>query len=193
MKKLFALGTLFLLPIFSLSAGQYVGIHGGSDYLYHTKESNSGQKVGYKVGGVYGYDWGNNLRTEVELSYRHAERSTKYVENADKIESKEHKSNHSLALMANVIYDVNQLTWYDVSPYVGLGVGYSQNTQKAKLQSEKFTNEEKERDDRFAWQGIVGLKYPIAEKMTMAAQYNYFCASEHAKDHSFSLSLLRSF
>ena len=190
MKKFFL--SLICLPL-SLIAAQYVGINGGTDYPYRTNESNSGQKVGYKVGAMYGYDWGNNLRTEAELAYRHAERSTRYVEKEDRIESKEHRSNHSLALMVNAIYDINQLTWYNISPYVGVGIGYCQNTEKSKLQTEKYTNEEKERDDRFAWQGIVGFKYPFAEKMSLSAQYNYFCASEHAKHHGFSLIVIRSF
>jgi opacity protein-like surface antigen len=192
MKKLVFLLGLAFLP-FDSYCGQYAAIDGGSDYLYRTNESNSGQKVGYKLGAHYGYDWGNNLRTELEFSYRHGDRKTKYVSKDDTIESKEHRSNHSISLMANCLYDINQLTWYDITPYFGAGVGYCQSTDKSKLQRADATNEEKERDDRFAWQGIAGLRYPLADKMTLAGQYNYFCPGEHSKDHSFALMLMRNF
>lgn len=193
MRKFLALGTFFLLPILTLSAGQYVGIHGGSDYPYHTDASRSGQKVGYHVGGTYGYDWGNQIRTELEVSYREAHKRTKYVVKDEQEESRDHQSTHSLSYMANVCYDISQLQVYNVTPYVGAGIGYAQNTDKSKLQKETTTNEMREHDDRFAWQILAGASYPIADKTSVSARYAFHVGHEHQKNHSFGIALIRSF
>lgn len=193
MKKLFVGVTVFLAHCCSLSAGQYVGLHGGSDYGFRTDSGNSGQKVGYQIGGTYGYDWGNQIRTEIEMSYREGHKTNRYVVEDDKEKSKEHSSVHTLCYMLNACYDISQLTYLNVVPFAGVGVGYGQNTEKMKLQSEGKVSSVKEHDDRFAWQVIAGAKYPLTDKTELAAKYNYWCGHEHAKNHSFSLGLVRSF
>jgi opacity protein-like surface antigen len=191
MKKLFLLGMLFFLP---LSAEQYVSLSGGSDYCHRTDENGRGQKVGFKVGGTYGYKFSNGLRGEVELCYRdgHKRTSYVYVEGAD--DQKTHVSSHSMSYMANLLYDIGALQIYGVTPYVGAGVGVCSNTYELKSQKgDNVVNRDRGKEDRFAYQAIVGGKYPIAEKLDLAAEYCYNVGQYHGKNHSFGLSLIRSF
>lgn len=190
MRKLF-LG-LFLTPIF-LSAGQYVTVGGGADYAHHT-DMKKGEKIGFKVGGSYGYKFANGVRGEFEIAYRDSQKRTVYnfVEGAG--DQKTHVSHHSISYMANCVYDIGNLTTYGITPYVGAGVGYCCNSYELKTQTgDQVTNRDKGNEDRFAWQLIAGGKYPIAENLELAAEYKYFVGDYHAKNHSFSAALVRSF
>jgi opacity protein-like surface antigen len=203
MKKLFSI--LLLYPMWMCaqqsSVGeplppkkQYVGIHVGTDYCFKTNASNSGDKVGVKGGVSYGYKFDSGFRAEVEMAYRKNSFRTKYIVGAeDNLKSKNYHSLHSWSYMANVFYDVKPLSYRDVHPYVGVGVGYCQGTEKVKFKSPLKVNEVKERDSHFAYQGIVGAKYALNDVVDIAAEYKYFCGQAHAKDHSICLALLRNF
>lgn len=191
--RFYKLLTIAILAVSPVVASQYVGVNFGPDYAYLTSQSNSGLKVGYKVGASYGYIWQSGIRTEVEFCYRQNHFSTKYVEVNDQIVSKSFRSFHSISYMANAIYDVPQLQAYGIIPYMGAGVGYCHNTDKHKLKADDKTNSDKEKDNRFAYQGIVGAKYAINENVSVGAEYHYFCGKSHGKDHSLALNLARYF
>lgn len=196
MKKLFFLAPLFLFQ--TLTADQYVSMHAGTDYAHRTDENDRGQKVGYGVGGAYGYKFDSGVRLEAELSYRDGHKRTVYEYVAQDAEGdqdlKTHVSNHSLSYMANLAYDVGSLMTYGITPYVGAGVGLCSNTYELKTQKGDNTiNRDHGKDDRFAYQLIGGLKYPIAERLDLAAEYKYFVGQYHAKNHSFSAALVKSF
>lgn len=192
MRKFLALAVLLFTP-FMMNAGQYLGVKGGSDYCHRTDANDHGQKVGYVVGGFYGYKFANDVRGEVEISYRDGHKRTTYVYSDGGDDQKTHASNHSMSYMANALYDVAQISTYGVTPFVGAGLGLCSNTYELKTQKGDFTNRDKGKDDRFAYQIIAGAKYSIAENMELAAQYNYFVGMMHAKNHSFSLALIRGF
>jgi len=179
---------LALLPV-SLSASQYVSFHGGTDYGFKTDVSNSGQKVGFKAGVTYGYGFSENLRGELEISYRQSHKRTVYDEQND---SKQFQSNYSWAYMANIIYDIAQLNFKTVTPYVGLGAGYCKNVDHQKVKAIEVISE-KFRDNRIAYQLIVGGKYPIDENYSISADYKYFIGQQHKKNHSVNLGLARNF
>ena len=192
MKRLIFLAGI--LATATASATQYFGIHAGTSHKELTNESDSGLKVGMRAGAKYGYVFDSGLRGELELSYRVNHFKTRYAVVAeDQLSNKAYRSMHSWSYMANVLYDVKQLTVMSVTPYVGAGIGYAQNTEKLKLKATDLTHEIKERDNRFAWQAIVGAKYPINETLSAGLEYNYFCGQSHAKDHSMSMTLVRSF
>ena len=192
MKK-FIFAVLLSLPIF-LSAGQYAGIHGGTDLRNLTNQSNSGQKVGFKVGGVWGYDFGNQVRTEVEVSYSEGHKRTQYSDKAeDQLAFKRLASHHEWSYMANIAYDIGQLKIWNLTPYFGAGVGYVQMVEHTKIQYEAKTDSEKRRDHGFAYQGIAGVKYLVSEGVTMNAQYCYHIPGPHIKNHSVTVGVVKAF
>lgn len=181
-----------LLP-FSLIASQYVGISAGADYAHHTN-AEKGEKIGYKVGGCYGYKFANGVRGEFEICYRDGHKRNQYIFTEGGADQKTHVSHHSISYMANCVYDIGNLTTYGITPYVGSGVGLCCNSYELKTQTGgKVTNRDKGNEDRFAWQLLAGAKYPIAENLELAAEYKYFVGDYHAKNHSFSAALIRSF
>jgi len=191
MKKLFTIATLSLLPL-TAWCGQYVGVKLGTDYTFLTNKNDEGLKVGYKAGMNYGYALDSGIRAEVEMNYRKNSFKTKYVLENDETKSRSYHSMHSWAYMVNVLYDINKLDTYNVIPYIGVGVGYCQNTEKFKFKAVDIT-ESKERDDRFAYQAIAGVKYAVNENIAIGMEYNYFCGRSHAKDHNIGLTVIRNF
>ncbi len=186
--------ALCFLSFGSLSAAQYAGIELGTDHLELTNRSHTGMKVGYKAAVKFGYIFGNGIRTEAEVAYRKNHVRTKYnMGDADTVVSKEYSNYHSWSYMVNMLYDINQLATRDIIPYLGVGVGYCQNTDHNKIKSNTADRQDKLKDDRFAYQGIVGLKYAINADYATALEYQYFCGQSHAKAHSVGLSLIRTF
>ena len=61
MNKILATVAFFSLSLLPLTAEQYVGIGAGSDYCHRTDEEARGQKVGYKIGGSYGYKFAGHF------------------------------------------------------------------------------------------------------------------------------------
>jgi opacity protein-like surface antigen len=206
--KFFAFLTLSVLSFTSLIAQdyllapvvhiqnphQYFGIIGGTNHCELTKESNHGMKVGVNAGVKYGYIFGNGFRVEGEVAYRHNSFSTKYnVANLDILESKEYNHKHSWSYMANGFFDLANLQVGSIIPYVGAGIGYCQNTEKKKMKFADITNEEKTKDNRFAYQGIIGAKYQINADYSAGLEYHYFVGKSHAKEHSVGMIIARNF
>jgi opacity protein-like surface antigen len=191
MKKFILIGSFLFSSC--LSAGQYAAASFGTDYYHQTNSPGNHQKVGYKVSGFWGYKFESQFRAEAEVAYRSGKTNTKYVDANEAITMKTFGSQHSWSYMANIIYDIGQLEYKTFVPYAGIGVGYVQNTMHKKYQKHDWASSYSERDDRFAYQGIIGIKYPIAEKLALGAQYNYFVGSPHAKNHSVAMNLLRDF
>lgn len=186
-----ALCTLFILPVFG---AQYVGINAGTNNMVMTKGSDDGLKVGMKAGFTYGVTFDSGFRAELECSYAENNFKTKYVTSQDDtLISRSYNNNHSWSYMANCLYDAKQLTVQSIYPYVGIGVGYCQNTQHLKVKTDTSKHEFKEKDDRFAYQAIAGLKYQINDQYATAMEYHYFTGKQHAKEHSVGLHLIRNF
>lgn len=189
--SLLAVFTLSLSPVF---ATQYVGVHLGTDNMNLTNVSHSGLKIGYKAGVKYGYVFENGFRPEFECSYRESNFSTKYdIGIEDQVYSKEYNNFHSWSYMVNGFYDLGQLSVKQIVPYLGVGIGYCQNVQHKKVRFNNSSNESKFRDNRFAYQGVIGAKYALDEVYSTTVEYHYFCGQAHAKSHSVELALVRNF
>ena len=192
MKKLIFL-ALATFPMI-LTAGQYAGIHAGTDYRNQTATSNSGQKVGCRAGAVYGYDFDNGIRTEAEISYREGHKRTQYSDDGeDQLIFRRYDSHHSWSYMANLCYDISQLQMWSLTPYFGIGAGYVQSVEHRKTKYDVVSHTEKRRDHGFAYQAIAGLKYPIADQVNMTAQYCYHIPGPHTKNHSVTVGLVKAF
>jgi opacity protein-like surface antigen len=185
-----------LLTVAPAYAGQYIALGGGTDNLELTNASNSGLKVGFIGSARYGYllqDY--SARAEVEVSYRRSHFGTKYkVDNLDdKILSKEYHHFHSWSYMVNLHYDITSISVAGFVPSIGAGIGFCQNTEFRKMKRDFGTSSGNLRDNRLAYQGIIGLKYPINESYHTSLEYHYFCGKEHAKSHSVNLLIAKSF
>lgn len=194
MKKFLAILAFFSLASIQLMAGQYVGIVAGTNHALQTNINDSGNKIGYKVGCNYGWKFDSGFRVEGEMAYRENHHRTKYsLVGNEHLQSRVYRSSHSISYMANVIYDMPQLGYANFTPYLGGGVGFCSACLKSKWKFDDRSDEFKERDSRFAYQGIVGVRYPITETLDLGAEYKYFCGKEHGKDHSVGITLVRSF
>ncbi len=183
-----------LFSIFSLSAAQYVGVAAGTNNATLTDQNNKGLKIGAHGMFKYGYVFSSGIRSEAEISYRTGRYKTIYnMSDKEVVSSRVFNSMHSWSYMVNALYDVVQLETYDVVPYFGIGAGFCQNTQNLKEKFDTRTEEAKIKDKRFAYQGIVGLKYAINENLSTGLEYHYFCGRSHQKDHSVGMTLVRSF
>jgi opacity protein-like surface antigen len=193
--KLFSLLAVFTLSISPMFASQYVGVQLGTDNMNLTNVSHSGLKIGYKAGMKYGYVFENGFRPEFECSYRKSNYSTKYaVGPEDQVFSKEYNNFHSWSYMVNGFYDLGQLAVKQVVPYLGIGVGYCQNVEHKKMRFSRGNSiSSKFRDNRFAYQGIAGVKYALDDVYSTNVEYHYFCGKAHAKSHSVELALVRNF
>ena len=95
--------------------------------------------------------------------------------------------------MGNVFYDVKSLYTRGFTPFIGVGAGYANNTEKNKVKYGTITHNDKLRDNGFAYQAIVGAKYPLNDLVDVGVQYHYFVGNNHQKAHNLGVSLLRNF
>lgn len=191
MKKLFFLMSSFLL-VNTAFCGQYLGLHLGPDHSHVTIQNVKGLKTGYKIGANYGYEFGNGFRVEGEFAYRHNAYKTKYTLEGEN-ESSKSRHLHAYSYMINGFYDIASLGYAGLTPYIGVGIGYCETSDKSKFKSQDKTDVDIERDARFAYQAIFGAKYPLNDAFYVASEYKYFCGREHTKDHSIELILGRKF
>ena len=159
-----SLGGLYLLPTESDYAVE--SEDGGETYTSkETLELESG--MGFLIAVGAGDDVG--LRGELELGYR-------------KLDWDKFKSDGSdadgdyttLSFMANGIYAFEASD--RMRPYVGVGLGLARHSA---------TNEDEEDgplfdvdDTVFAYQGMVGLGFPLSEKTEARVGYRYFATAD---------------
>ncbi|MGK5594476.1 MAG: outer membrane protein [Parachlamydiaceae bacterium] len=173
MKKmicLFAAMLAFVLPT-AVSAldveGFYVGALGGANFLETSKRhaEKAKFKTGYAAGGMIGYRWCNGLRLEGEVSYRHNKiKSFKFGS------TMHHPGGHARtwSYLANALYDFSDWSYWCITPYVGVGIGYGQ--QRLKVGSHDSFHRHK---NGFAWQAIAGISYPIWDAAEIAVEYRF--------------------
>jgi outer membrane autotransporter protein len=188
------ISLLALLSFMPLCATQYVGIEGGANHSILTNHSDADLKTGLAGSIKYGYKFASGIRVELQAIYRTNRFKTKYnlIDN-DQIASKEYKSHHSWSYMSNVIYDICQLSTYEIVPYIGAGIGYCQLSVNHKVKSDAHTIQNKIKDSRFAYHAIAGAKYKVQENMETGIEYRYFIGNNHKKDHSVAMFVLRTF
>lgn len=119
-----SLGPLLALssPAASQEAGFYLGFSGavtGADtrFDYATGTDDADYDIGWGVSGFAGYDFGNGLRTELELGFRQNN-----VSNIDtSIDKSDGGETRADLAMVNVIYGFENESRF--TPYLGAGVG----------------------------------------------------------------------
>ncbi|MDD3183030.1 MAG: outer membrane beta-barrel protein [Alphaproteobacteria bacterium] len=171
-----AVATLALLAPLSaqadVPAGWYLGGNTIMSFQTDADSTVSGvtdsveSKTGWGLDGYGGYAWGNGFRAEAELAYRHAEADNVTGTNSGAVGG----GIHNLALMGNVLYDID--TGTRLTPYVGAGIG----TSLVDADNLRTMNGATADDDRiaFAYQGIAGATLALDGGWAFTADYRYF-------------------
>lgn len=155
------------------TTGPYVSLGAGAQWLNDAKTSGAGVNTKYRyetgplVIGALGYGFGNGIRVEGELGYRHSDVKSASTGTAT-------GATNATDLMLNGLYDFN-LGW-PVTPYVGVGVG------GARVRYDSVTipggsNMIKDSDTDFAYQGIAGVAYAVNENLKIDLGYRYFATT----------------
>ncbi len=151
-----------------VAEGVYIG--GGLGLNYHADSDIEGVRLGgesdYDLGlavmGVIGYSFGGP-RIEGELSYRINGTNSAQVTNTgiSAIDTSPDGDFDTIAMMANFYYDIDIDSI--VTPYIGAGVGGA------------YANHDSIGDEvTFAYQGIVGVSFYLAENIDAFVDYRYF-------------------
>jgi OOP family OmpA-OmpF porin len=187
LKQAFLAGSIVAVPALASAQpvqGLYVGAGAGANFLMSEPNKGFGlpgggtfgdhngvnSNTGWMGEGAVGWGFGNGFRAELEADfYRNQFSGIQGIGGADGFENK-------YGGMVNAYYDFN-LKPYGISwaqPYLGLGVGYQRNewasvgggSPAANLQVNNTTG-------GFAYQGIVGVAFPIqsAPGLAITAEY----------------------
>ncbi|HYF07121.1 MAG TPA: OmpA family protein [Acetobacteraceae bacterium] len=118
-----------------------------------------------------GWGFGNGFRAEIEGAYRQNEEG-----GGSLLFSRRSSGGHarSIGIFVNALYDFHVSPW--VVPYVGLGAGYAWNRWSGVGGTvPPFGLSVNDSKGSFAYQGIVGLGFPIAAVpgLTLGAEYRY--------------------
>lgn len=176
--------------------GYYVGGFGGANFI-QTNKKNHGHKnsynTGYDVGGFIGYRWCEGLRLEGEISYRNNQHKNRKSSNEG---SGRRNKGHleTVAYMANALYEIDLSCWdccgcdtWEIVPYLGGGIGYSQQKQDRRCNNDcnfddfgnpRSGSSKKKWKGGFAWQLIAGAAYEISPCMDVSLEYRFFNGHE---------------
>ena len=126
--------SMALCAFNNLSAFQSFSVKLGPDYPYWTNGTKSGQKVGYVAGVSYNYRFNDQLIGEIEMLARSAERKKQFTYDENKeILAQTKKKLEAKNYMFNLIYRIDQASFYSFVPYFGGGMGWQMNSDKVKI------------------------------------------------------------
>ena len=156
--------------------GFYVGAGAGWNNI-NPRPANIGPtrvevkfKDGFAVSGSAGYKWANNLRTELELSYRENK-----VRNFNSSATPWTGKQRDTSLMTNVLYDLP--TGGKLKPYIGAGVGFASVSWKQFKGA--GPNGYDDTSTKFTWQGIAGVALDVGPRMQLTLDYRYKGSNGH--------------
>ena len=194
---LLAAGATFAIaPAANAYQGLYGAIGAGLNYVQDeidisTDRDGAGgafifdSDIDYDKGvGVYtalGYAWDNNVRTEIEFSYRGNDIDQIDPDGAGFSGFPAGTINGDttvLAIMANALYDFDLGQAF--TPYIGVGVGFADvdhditgtNALGAPTTNLAIAFGESQR--MFAYQAIAGVAYELADGLALDLSYRYF-------------------
>ncbi len=192
-KKALLAATVMALPLAAQAqpvTGVYVGAGAGLNIMQNA-DISSGTAFGAGTGttrsitgefdngfgGVLsvGYGFGNGLRAEIEGNYRQND--------VGKLSSRGALTGvggtvRSYGVMANALYDFD--LGMPVVPYLGAGVGYAWTEYDTVRSRATFPGGNSvnfdDTDGQFAYQGIVGLAFPISgvPGLAITGEYRFF-------------------
>lgn len=145
------------LPIESSVSGDLVG-----------EDAEVTYNAGVVLTAVAGYRFGNGLRGEGEFSYRRLTSDRLYNSAGDfAVDS----GIRSYAVMANLYYDFRNKTV--ITPYVGAGIGGAA-VRFGTGRSDGSAYWTSDNDLSFAYQGMAGFEFRIADHTSLDFVYHHF-------------------
>ncbi|MEM8988698.1 MAG: OmpA family protein [Pseudomonadota bacterium] len=125
---------------------------------------------GFGVMGALGYDFGNSLRSEIELAHRDNDVSA--------IQTTANGAGDIAvtSLLANLIWEVDVES--PVTPFLGVGVGGAHVDANYLATGATRAINVGDEDWALAYQGIVGLAWKVAENLAVDLSYRYFATDE---------------
>lgn len=205
-----AAATMAISPAAHAYKGLYGAIGAGLTIIEGDDFSNDGpngagpfafdSSADYDNGvGVYaalGYAWGNNWRTELEFSFRDNDINQIDADGGGFSGLPEGSVSGGVgtrAYMINAIYDFAVDS--PLQPYLGLGVGFAQRdpsingsvTPGAPTSPLAFGLSEQE--GSFAYQGIAGVAYELAENLLVDVSYRYFGTTSISNNEVFTSTI----
>ncbi len=210
--------TILAAPALAVAqpvTGPYISLGGGYNILQGTDlnfeanntflpngatghQSYDGGWVGL---GSLGWGFGNGLRLELEGNYRSNDGDTTRIDAVGLAPNSSGRFRQAGAML-NALFDIDLgLNW--VSPYIGAGAGWAWIDAKARVGTDPNTAGYSGKDNQFAYQGIVGLSFPIepVPGLAVTAEYRYFATLDPEIDgieldnrnHSFLLGARYAF
>jgi len=179
--------AMFATAAFASDAGPYVSVGAGvflvpdSEVKGSTGNYQLSYDTGYSVGAAVGYAFDVNLRTELEVAYRHADTNALKMPG----DSLHYLSDvTSVSLLANLFYDVKLP--HGVTPYLGGGLGvafidtkqgnlYTVNGNTGQASANAGTS-----DTVLAYQVGCGIAYAVTPRISLDAGYRYFATDDVA-------------
>jgi opacity protein-like surface antigen len=173
-KTLVLASAALLVATSAAEAGYYAGADVGIAMPKKEKLNEGGYKTSFKaddgfVGDIIGgYNFGNNIRAELDLGMR------RY--SMDKVANVQAGGRiNSYALTANVFYDFNNKT--KLTPFLGIGAGAARTKMKindASLVNSALVGSKSDTSTKFAMQGTAGIAYKITDALSASLAYRYF-------------------
>jgi OOP family OmpA-OmpF porin len=140
-------------------------------FVGRNSESLESFKDGFNVGGRAGFQMGP-WRLEGELSYRRNDtQNLQMILPINRPGMAGNAERHSLAEMANVIYDMD--LGLPLTPHVGGGIGAAEVTRNL---SNRFGGTH-DTVTVFAYQAIGGLRYMVLPSLAFDIDYRYFATA----------------
>lgn len=170
----------------------YAKILTGVNFLQNTSIDGNKAKyqAGYIIAGSVGYRWCNGLRVEAEYAFRRND-----ISKIDFIDEGSSKHGHfqTSSYMANVLWDVPLSSWgcefCNIQPFIGAGIGY--DFQQMHSSNSRIIFNQKW--NRFSWQLMAGLAYPIFCNTDITVEYKFHQGGCHFYNHTLGFGFVYQF
>jgi opacity protein-like surface antigen len=142
-----------------------------ADGNYDTRTTKLKSSDIYKVS--FGLSLPMNMRASLDLMHGRNHKFSQTQQNEIELLSNSYKVKHNTA-MVNVFYDFTNKT--ALRPYIGWGVGFSNNKTSASSYTSPTTTRftaDKKSTNNFAWDAVVGVAYDVNKSVYLDLSYRY--------------------
>ena len=173
---------LLATPALAKDGEVYIQLDGGLMKIRDVPSTWAGQtydpmvtfKTGYDVDGVLGYDFGR-FRLEAEVAYKHGKVAS--INSAVLTQLRiapgavPFERASAFSGMGNLLVDFDLPS--GVNFYLGGGVGYATVKERVGAGTSTFFDGS---DNKFAWQGLAGMRVPVGNRLEIGIKLRYFDA-----------------